>query len=157
MFARAARLVQQAAALPKRPLLDLANKQHGHLRNSKFLCYEAQRPLVFDVATTEEFEEHVLRSTIPVIVDFHADWCGPCKMLGPRLEQKVQGREGAVLMAKVNIDEAGDLADEFRVSAVPTVIGFQNGEVVAEFQGMIDDDQIDEFLDQVADVPAAEQ
>ncbi|KAE9416612.1 hypothetical protein Angca_005048, partial [Angiostrongylus cantonensis] len=89
----------------------------------------------------------VINSTSPVVVDFHADWCGPCRTLGPRLEEKVSGRNGAVLMAKINIDQAGELAMDYGVTAVPTVMSFKNGERIGMFTGVISDDEIDDFLD----------
>ncbi|XGW02416.1 hypothetical protein V3C99_014447 [Haemonchus contortus] len=102
---------------------------------------------IFDVETVEDFTEKVINSPQPVIVDFHADWCGPCRTLGPRLEEKVFGRNGAVLMAKINVDQAGELAMDYGITAVPTVMSFKNGERVGMFTGVIDDEQIDNFID----------
>ncbi|WKY10564.1 hypothetical protein Q1695_002714 [Nippostrongylus brasiliensis] len=103
--------------------------------------------VVFDVETVEDFTEKVVNSPSPVIVDFHADWCGPCRTLGPRLEEKVFGRNGAVVMAKINVDHAGELAMDYGITAVPTVMSFKNGERVGMFTGVIDDQQIDDFID----------
>ncbi|CAJ0929446.1 unnamed protein product, partial [Mesorhabditis belari] len=118
------------------------------LMHARQLCDISTQPIIFNVSTAEEFQEQVLESSIPVIVDFHANWCGPCKMLGPRLEQKIQGRGGQILMAKVDIDEAAELAMDYQVGVVPTVLAFHGGEVVTSFQGTISDEEIDQFLDQ---------
>ncbi|PAV90751.1 hypothetical protein WR25_01613 isoform B [Diploscapter pachys] len=72
---------------------------------------------IFDVETQEDFEDKVINSPSPVIVDFHADWCGPCKSLGPRLEEKVLSRGGEVRLAKINVDAAADIAMDYQVSS----------------------------------------
>lgn len=142
-------------------------KAPSHPIMSKRSCSFASP--IFEVESSEDFNEKVLQSPVPVIVDFHADWCGPCRTLGPRLEEKVscfqkpdfyyslccndiymfqvRGRHGEVLMAKVNVDFAGEIATDFQITAVPTVISFRNGERVGSFQGVIDDADIDVFID----------
>ncbi|GMR59445.1 hypothetical protein PMAYCL1PPCAC_29640, partial [Pristionchus mayeri] len=104
-------------------------------------------PVVFAIESVEDFNEYVINSTTPVLVDFHADWCGPCKLLGPRLEEKVTNRAGSVLMAKVNVDDAGELASEWNITAVPTIMAFTNGECVGEFKGNVSDDELDSFIE----------
>ena len=81
-----------------------------------------------------------------MIVDFHATWCGPCKLLGPKLEAMVSRHEGQLLMAKVDIDDNHDLALGYQVRAVPTVMAFKEGKVVDGFMGLKDDDQLNSFL-----------
>ncbi|EDM15898.1 thioredoxin 2, isoform CRA_a [Rattus norvegicus] len=76
---------------------------------------------------------------------FHT-WCGPCKILGPRLEKMVAKQHGKVVMAKVDIDDHTDLAIEYEVSAVPTVLAIKNGDVVDKFVGIKDEDQLEAFL-----------
>ncbi|EFP11245.1 hypothetical protein GCK72_017538 [Caenorhabditis remanei] len=102
---------------------------------------------VFDIESSDDFNEKVIQSAVPVIVDFHADWCGPCQALGPRLEEKVNGQNGNVLLARINVDYAGELAMDYGISAVPTVFGFKNGEKVSGFKGVLDDEQLDEFIE----------
>ncbi|MEE6511946.1 hypothetical protein FKM82_018844 [Ascaphus truei] len=102
--------------------------------------------VTFNIQDTEDFQERVIGSECPVVVDFHAQWCGPCKILGPRLEKMVTKHQGKVLMAKVDIDDHTDLAIEYEVSAVPTVLAMKNGDVVDKFVGLKDEDQLDAFL-----------
>ncbi|VDM50336.1 unnamed protein product [Toxocara canis] len=108
----------------------------------------AEKPsYIFKVENDEEFTEKVISSPIPVLVDFYADWCGPCKMLAPRIEAKVIGRHGLLSLAKVNVDYAADLAMDYEVRAVPTVIAFKSGEPVDRFEGDHGDAHLDQFID----------
>ncbi|KAF7220613.1 thioredoxin 2, partial [Nothobranchius furzeri] len=107
------------------------------------------RAVSFNVQDNEDFTERVINSQLPVLVDFHAQWCGPCKILGPRLEKAVAKQKGRVAMAKVDIDDHTDLAIEYGVSAVPTVIAMRGGDVVDRFVGIKDDDQLDSFLSKI--------
>uniref|UniRef100_A0A3B3H628 Thioredoxin, mitochondrial n=1 Tax=Oryzias latipes TaxID=8090 RepID=A0A3B3H628_ORYLA len=109
----------------------------------------SRRDVSFNVQDTEDFTERVVNSQLPVLVDFHAQWCGPCKILGPRLEKAVAKQKGRVAMAKVDIDEHTDLAIEYGVSAVPTVIAMRGGDVVDHFVGIKDDDELDSFVSKV--------
>ncbi|XP_043819736.1 thioredoxin, mitochondrial [Dromiciops gliroides] len=102
--------------------------------------------VTFNVQDGPDFQDRVVNSETPVVVDFHAQWCGPCKILGPRLEKMVAKQEGKVLMAKVDIDDNTDLAIEYEVSAVPTVLAIKNGDVVDKFVGIKDEDQLEAFL-----------
>lgn len=79
--------------------------------------------------TVDNFEEEVLGSQIPVLVDFWASWCGPCRMLGPVVAEIAEELEGKVKVGKVNVDEEGELAARFGISSIPTVMVFKNGEV----------------------------
>ncbi|XP_020643413.1 thioredoxin, mitochondrial isoform X2 [Pogona vitticeps] len=100
----------------------------------------------FNIQDGDDFQDRVLKSQTPVVIDFHAQWCGPCKILGPRLEKMVAKHNGKVLMAKVDIDDHTDLALEYEVSAVPTVLAMKNGDVVDKFVGIKDEDQLEAFL-----------
>ena len=80
--------------------------------------------------TSRSFDSEVLNSDKPVLVDFWASWCGPCRMLAPVLAEIAREREGSVKVAKVNIDEEPALADRFRVSSIPTVLVFKDGKIV---------------------------
>ncbi|MCF6320815.1 MAG: thioredoxin [Rhizobiaceae bacterium] len=74
------------------------------------------------------FESDVLKSDIPVVVDFWAEWCGPCKMIGPHLEEISEDMEGKVKVAKLNIDENPDIAVKYGVRSIPTLVMFKDGE-----------------------------
>ncbi|XP_028311168.1 thioredoxin, mitochondrial [Gouania willdenowi] len=113
------------------------------------LLHTSRREVSFNVQDNEDFTERVLNSELPVLVDFHAQWCGPCKILGPRLEKAVAKQKGRVAMAKVDIDDHTDLAIEYGVSAVPTVIAMRGGDVVDHFVGIKDDDELESFVSKV--------
>ena len=87
--------------------------------------------------------------TKPVIVDFWAPWCGPCKTLGPQLEEAVKAANGAVTMAKVNVDENQMIAGQMQVQSIPTVFAFVNGQPVDGFQGAVSGSEIKAFVERV--------
>ncbi len=85
--------------------------------------------------TAYNFENEVLRSDTPVLVDFFANWCGPCKMLAPVLQEIAEEYEGALQVGKINVDEQRELAMRFQVSSIPTLILFKDGEAVTKSVG----------------------
>lgn len=92
--------------------------------------------------TTANFEDEVLKSDIPVLVDFYADWCVPCKMMAPVLERLAEEFAGKVKIGKCNTDENMPLAQQYRIMNIPNMKLIKNGEVVAHFVGMTDADEI---------------
>jgi putative thioredoxin len=106
-----------------------------------------------------DFEQDVVERSaeLPVVVDFWADWCGPCKMLAPVLEGAVAEREGKVELVKVNTDEEPELAQRFGIRGIPAVKAFRNGQVVAEFVGAQPPQKVAEFLDELTAPSLAEQ
>ena len=84
--------------------------------------------------TGANFEQEVMQADQPVLVDFYADWCGPCKMMGPVVEE-IAGEEAGVKVCKINIDEEMGLAQRFGVMSIPTFIAFKNGEIAGNRSG----------------------
>jgi thioredoxin 1 len=91
-------------------------------------------PLIVTL-TQDNFEAEALKSTMPVLVDFWAEWCGPCKMIAPVLDELAGEYQGKVKIAKINVDEQQGLAAQFRISAIPTLLIIKNGQVIEQAQG----------------------
>jgi putative thioredoxin len=111
----------------------------------------AAGPYIKD-SSIETFAADVLEASrdVPVIVDFWAPWCGPCKQLGPALEKAVNDAKGAVRLVKINIDENQEIARQLRIQSIPTVYAFRNGQPVDGFAGAIPDSQVRQFVQQLS-------
>jgi len=110
---------------------------------------------VFHVKDDEDFQKQVLDSKKPFVVDFHATWCGPCKVLDPRLDKvltnynnKAQADQ-QIKLAKVDIDSLGELSERYNVQAVPTVVAIKNGKELSRFTGVVDENRIQKMIDQL--------
>ena len=102
-------------------------------------------------ATTETFEQDVIQRSheLPVVVDFWAAWCGPCRMLGPAIEQEAAKREGKLALVKVDVDAESEIAGRYGVQSIPTVAVFRNGEAVTGFVGAYPAATIGKFFDEL--------
>lgn len=96
--------------------------------------------------TKENFEAEAKNSSLPVLIDFWATWCGPCMMLSPVIEEVAKETEGKVKVCKVNVDEERELAMRFSISSIPTLIVMKNGEVVNKAVGYREKDKVLELL-----------
>jgi len=96
--------------------------------------------------TSENFEEEVINSKIPVLVDFWAVWCGPCQMQGPVVDEAAEKFAGKLKVGKINVDEQGDLSQKYGVMSIPTLILFKNGEAVKKEVGFHSLEQINAML-----------
>ncbi len=100
--------------------------------------------------TRENFGAEVLKATSPVLVDFWAEWCGPCKMIGPILDELAEEYSGRVKIGKVNIDQQQELATEYGVRAIPTLLLFHEGQVADQMVGLRSKRDLKASLDRVA-------
>ncbi|HZH56503.1 thioredoxin TrxA [Yanghanlia caeni] len=98
--------------------------------------------------TDSSFESDVLNSEIPVLVDYWAEWCGPCKMIAPLLDEAAKQYQGRVMIAKLNVDENPDTAAKFGIRGIPTLMLFKDGKPAATKVGAMSKSQLTAFLDE---------
>jgi thioredoxin 1 len=96
--------------------------------------------------TSDNFEQEVEQSDVPVLLDFWADWCMPCKMIAPALEELAGQYEGKIKIGKVNVDEQTDLASKFQVISIPTLLLLKSGEVVKQHVGAAPKDALEKLI-----------
>lgn len=98
--------------------------------------------------TDANFEEEVLKSELPVLVDFYADWCGPCKMMAPLVKELTEVYDGRIKIGKMNVDENPDTSIQYRVMSIPTFIIFKNGEKAASVMGAVSKNELAALIEQ---------
>ena len=96
---------------------------------------------------TASFESDVLGSDTPVLVDFWAEWCGPCRMIAPVLDDLAESMDGKVQIAKLNVDENQEVAFKYQVSSIPTLILFKNGEIADRVMGALPRSALEQFVE----------
>lgn len=97
----------------------------------------------------ENFQEEVLSSDLPVLVDFYAEWCGPCKMISPIVDELAEKYEGKIKVGKLDIDNNAEIASSQGVMSIPTLIFFKNGEKTEENTGALDKEQLEKLIQKV--------
>ena len=103
------------------------------------------------VLTNENFEDEVIKSEKPVLVDFWATWCGPCRMLAPTIEEIAEEYADKIKVGKLNVDEAQELAIGYGVSSIPTVMLFKGGEIVGSSVGYVPKEKLVELISSVGE------
>ncbi|MEY8394598.1 thioredoxin [Lachnospiraceae bacterium 45-P1] len=99
------------------------------------------------IFTSANFDAEVLNSSMPVLVDFFAVWCGPCKMMAPAIEKLAEEYEGKAVVGKLDVDESMDIAGRYGIMNIPTLIIFKNGEIVSKFVGLQNKNELKKALD----------
>jgi thioredoxin 1 len=102
-----------------------------------------------DITGSDEFKSRVLQSDKPAVVDFHATWCGPCKALAPTLEKLAKDYAGKIAFYRVDIDKATQLAEQYKISAVPTLMFFKDGKLLQQTVGLQDEQELKAMLDKL--------
>ncbi len=97
--------------------------------------------------TDQNFESEVLKSTEPVLVDFWAEWCGPCRMLGPVIERIAESNQGKLKVGKLNVDENKETPQKYGIQGIPTVILFKDGEVAKQLVGFQSQENLQKAID----------
>jgi thioredoxin 1 len=100
-----------------------------------------------EIQNATEFQQHVLQSSLPVLVDFSATWCGPCRMLAPVVEEFSKEQTGTWNVYKVDIDKTPDIADQYGIQAVPTLVVFQQGKIAAQRSGAMAKNALNKWVE----------
>ena len=106
-----------------------------------------EKVLYAAVIDDNNFEELVAKSDLPVLIDFWAAWCGPCKVIGPIIEELAEEYQGRVLIGKVNVDQNPQLSGYFKIKSIPTLLFIKNGQLIERFSQLIPKPNLSEMLD----------
>lgn len=106
-----------------------------------------EKELYAAVIDDNNFEELVAKSDLPVLIDFWAAWCGPCKVIGPIIEELAEEYQGRVLIGKVNVDQNPQLSGYFKIKSIPTLLFIKNGQLIERFSQLIPKPNLSEMLD----------
>lgn len=120
-----------------------------HIGRNEITCSKNMEDMLMSAElhlTAGNFKDEVLSSDVPVLVDFYADWCMPCKMLGPLVSQLAEEYKGKVKVGKVNVDEAPDLASTYNVISIPAIMVFNGGEVVRQKVGALPKHELEKLV-----------
>jgi thioredoxin 2 len=138
------------------PFCEKANRVDLGRVQDRPKCGQCGRPILLDRPITvgdQDLERVVAESEVPVLVDFHADWCGPCKMMAPLLDEVARERAGEVLVAKLDTDRNPGMAVRYAIRGIPTLIAFQGGREVAREVGALPKPRLQALMDRAAAAP----
>lgn len=147
--------VKGAKALVRCPFCGTLNRVDASRMADRPTCGECSRPLLLDrpIAVTDNDLERIVRETeIPVVVDFWADWCGPCKFMAPIFDEAARERAGQVLFTKLDTDRNPAMATRFGIRGIPTLIMFKGGREVSRQVGAVPKGRLNDLLDDVIDM-----
>lgn len=126
---------------------DAASGENRSRMTIKIQIWERKKKKMAEIQITKDnFDEIVMRSEKPILLDFWATWCGPCRMLAPIIAEIAEEKQGEVIVGKVNVDEEPELASEFSIASIPTVMVFKNGEVTNTSIGYATKEELEALL-----------
>ena len=131
------------------PFCDTWNRIDAARAGDRPKCGKCSRPILLDrpwMLTQDSFDRTIAESDIPILVDFYADWCGPCKMMAPAVDQLAAARTGRALVAKLNTDLAPATSQRFNVRGIPTTIVFRDGKESARLTGAVPYKELEKLL-----------
>ncbi|CAG9087629.1 hypothetical protein JYU34_021340 [Plutella xylostella] len=129
--------------------LTIRNLILGNGPSCRSFSVTTARREIIKIQSAEDFKQKVINSKVPVVVDFFATWCNPCRLLTPRIESIINENKGKIVLAKVDIDEQTDLALDYEVNSVPVLVVIKNGKQVQRLVGLQDTDKLRKWVEGV--------